>query len=111
MPAPAATGWTKLLTCGPNTNPWYAECSDRICRQGEMIAFDTDMIGPYGYCADLSRSWTCGYTKMTPKQAEHYAAAVEQVSETGCESIKLETQVLISENRPERLDRFPWERL
>jgi Xaa-Pro dipeptidase len=33
------------------------------------------------------------------------------VSEAGCESIKLETQVLISENGPERLDRFPWERL
>jgi len=70
---------TKILTCGPNTNPWYGECSDRQCREGEMIAFDTDMIGPYGYCADLSRSWTCGYTRMTPKQAEHYAAAVDQI--------------------------------
>jgi Xaa-Pro dipeptidase len=32
------------------------------------------------------------------------------VSEAGCESIKLETQVLITETGPERLDRFPWER-
>jgi Xaa-Pro aminopeptidase len=71
---------TRLLTCGPRTNPWYQECSDYVCQQGEMISFDTDMIGPYGYCADLSRSWTCGYTPMTPKQSELYGAAVEQVN-------------------------------
>ncbi len=71
---------TRLLTCGPRTNPWYQECSDYVCQQGEMISFDTDMIGPYGYCADLSRSWTCGYTPMTPKQSELYSAAVEQLN-------------------------------
>ncbi|MBT3143337.1 Xaa-Pro peptidase family protein [Ruegeria litorea] len=70
---------TKLLTCGPNTNPWYSECSDRPCKEGEMIAFDTDMIGPYGYCADLSRSWTCGYTAMTPAQADIYRTARDQI--------------------------------
>jgi Xaa-Pro aminopeptidase len=71
---------TRLLTCGARTNPWYQECSDYVCQQGEMISFDTDMIGPYGYCADLSRSWTCGYTPMTAKQSELYSAAVEQIS-------------------------------
>ncbi len=71
---------TRLLTCGPRTNPWYQECSDYVCQQGEMISFDTDMIGPYGYCADLSRSWTCGYTPMTPKQSKLYSAAVEQLN-------------------------------
>ncbi len=71
---------TKLLTCGPNTNPWYKECSDRECREGEMISFDTDMIGPYGYCADLSRAWTCGYTQMTNKQHEIYSAALDQIN-------------------------------
>lgn len=70
---------TKLLTCGPNTNPWYKECSQRPCQLGEMIAFDTDMIGPYGYCADLSRSWTCGYTAMTSAQSEIYLAALDQI--------------------------------
>lgn len=70
---------TKLLTCGPRTNPWYQECSDRVCREGEMISFDTDMIGPYGYCADLSRSWTCGYTPMTPTQARLYDTALAQI--------------------------------
>jgi Xaa-Pro aminopeptidase len=70
---------TKLLTAGPHTNPWYAECSDRPAQKGEMIAFDTDMIGPYGYCADLSRSWTCGYTRMTDTQRRIYATAVAQI--------------------------------
>ena len=174
---------TRLVTCGPNTNPWYKECSDRPCRQGEMIAFDTDMIGPYGYCADLSRSWTCGYTPMTGGQRGLYSAALDQVNHNlalirdglsfaefnakswkiperflphrysvaahgvgmadewpvvllhpdfehnhggrfekgmvvcvesliagaNTESIKLETQALVTETGAERLDSFPWE--
>nr|WP_245830540.1 M24 family metallopeptidase [Planktotalea arctica] len=67
------------MTCGPKTNPWYRECSDRECQLGKMIAFDTDMIGPYGYYADLSRSWTCGYTNMTDQQASIYSAARDQI--------------------------------
>lgn len=175
---------TKLLTCGPNTNPWYSECSDRECLAGEMISFDTDMIGPYGYCADLSRSWTCGYTTMTDTQKRLYSTARQQIDhnlgllepglsfrdfnsrswiipeqhvdyryslalhgvgmadewpgvplhvdfddnamsgnlepgmvvcvesligEAGSESIKLESQVLITDDGAERLDSFPWE--
>ena len=175
---------TKLLTCGPNTNPWYKECSDRACQTQEMISFDTDMIGPYGYCADLSRSWTCGYTQMRGSQKRIYGTALEQinhnldilkpgmtfaeynakswripaqhvdyryslaahgvgmadewpviplhvdfdetatsgtinpgmvlcieslVAEKGSESVKLETQVLVTGTGFERLDSFPWE--
>ena len=70
---------TRLLTCGSRTNPWYQECSDSVCQKGELISFDTDMVGPYGYCADLSRSWTCGHTHMNQKQAKLYNAAVEQI--------------------------------
>jgi Xaa-Pro dipeptidase len=176
---------TRLLTCGARTNPWYQECSDYECQHGEMISFDTDMIGPYGYCADLSRSWTCGYTAMTKKQSEIYSAAIDQIyhnlalikpgvefrefnekswqipdkylpyryslaahgvgmadewpvvplhpdfdfahsgqfeknmvvcvesliGEKGSESIKLETQVVITEQGIERLDSFPFEQL
>jgi Xaa-Pro aminopeptidase len=71
---------TRLLAAGPRTNPWFQECSDYVCRQGDMLAFDTDMIGPYGYCADLSRSWTIGHERMSNKQHELYAAALEQIS-------------------------------
>ena len=70
---------TRLLTCGNRTNPWYQECGPYICQLGEMISLDTDMIGPYGYCADLSRSWTCGYTPMSTKQSELYSIALDQI--------------------------------
>ena len=70
---------TRLLTCGARTNPWYQECSDYECQEGEMISFDTDMIGPYGYCADISRAWTCGHTPMSDTQKRIYSAAVEQI--------------------------------
>lgn len=71
---------TRLLAAGDHTNPWFQECSDRVVRAGEMISFDTDMIGPYGYCADLSRSWTCGHTKMSNAQRTLYAAALDQIN-------------------------------
>ena len=174
---------TRLLLAGPHSNPWYSECSDYVCREGDIVSFDTDMIGPYGYCADLSRSWTCGHTAMSNKQRELYLSAREQVEhnlnlikagvdfrefnekswqipekyqpyryslavhgvgladewpcvllhpdfehnydgrfeegmtvcvesligEKGSESIKLETQVLVTETGAERLDSFPWE--
>lgn len=70
---------TKLLTAGPRTNPWYQECSDYVCQEGDLLSFDTDMIGPYGYCADLSRSWTIGHVRMSNKQREYYSAALEQI--------------------------------
>jgi len=70
---------TRLLACGQRTNPWFQESSDKVCEAGEFLAFDTDMIGPYGYCADLSRTWTIGHTRMTNRQREDYAAAVDQI--------------------------------
>jgi len=175
---------TKLLTAGRNTNPWYKECSDRPVAAGEMISFDTDMVGPYGYCADISRSWICGYGPMNDVQRRIYGVALDQIrhnldllqpgisfaefnarswpipaahrdyryslalhgvgmadewpvvplhvdwservtlggfepgmvicvesliAEAGSESVKLETQVLITETGAERLDSFPWE--
>jgi len=70
---------TRILASGPRTNPWFQECSDYVCNEGEMLAFDTDMIGPYGYCADLSRSWPIGHVRMSNKQRELYAVAREQI--------------------------------
>ena len=71
---------TRLLAIGERTNPWFQECSDHAGKAGDMLSFDTDMIGPYGYCADLSRSWTIGHTKMSNKQHELYSAALEQIN-------------------------------
>lgn len=69
----------RLLSSGPRTNPWYQEASDRVIAAGELISFDTDMIGPYGYCADLSRAWTCGHVPMSPVQRGIYRRALDQV--------------------------------
>jgi Xaa-Pro dipeptidase len=71
---------TRLLAIGERTNPWFQECSDHAGKAGDMLSFDTDMIGPYGYCADLSRSWTIGHAKMSNKQHELYSAALEQIN-------------------------------
>ena len=69
---------TRLLSSGPRTNPWFRECSMREIERGDMVSFDTDLIGPYGYCADISRSWVCG-AKPSDEQRRLYAAAHAQI--------------------------------
>jgi Xaa-Pro aminopeptidase len=44
-----------------------------------MVSFDTDLIGPYGYCSDMSRSWVCG-DKPNEEQRRIYALAREQIA-------------------------------
>lgn len=70
---------TRLLATGMRTNPWFQECSDKVAVEGEILSVDTDMIGPYGYCADVSRSWTIGHVPMSPRQADLYKHAREQI--------------------------------
>ncbi|WP_227369414.1 M24 family metallopeptidase [Halomonas sp. M20] len=70
---------TRLLASGPRTNPWMQECSSRIMQEGEIVAFDTDMIGPYGYCADVSRAWIVGHGAPSAEQRRLYGIAHEQV--------------------------------
>ena len=54
---------TRLLASGQRTNPWFQECGPRITQQNEIISFDTDLIGSYGICIDISRSWWIGDQK------------------------------------------------
>ena len=70
---------TRLLNSGPRTNPWFQECSSRVIENGDMVAFDTDLIGPYGMCCDISRSWLCGDKAPTDEQREIYQVAHEQI--------------------------------
>ena len=70
---------TRLLASGPRTNPWFQEASQRVTETGELLSFDTDLIGPYGYCADVSRAWTIGHVPPTPSQRDLYLHALEQV--------------------------------
>ena len=69
---------TRLLTSGPRTNPWFQEASMRPIEKGDMVSFDTDLIGPYGYCCDISRSWICD-AEPVDEQRRIYAAAHEQI--------------------------------
>jgi Xaa-Pro aminopeptidase len=54
---------TRLLASGQRTNPWFQECGPRITQNNEIISFDTDLIGSYGICVDISRSWWIGDKK------------------------------------------------
>jgi Xaa-Pro aminopeptidase len=71
---------TRLLAIGKRTFPWFQECSNHAGRAGDLLSFDTDLIGPYGYCADLSRSWTIGLVAPTDMQKRLYAYAQEQIT-------------------------------
>jgi Xaa-Pro dipeptidase len=72
----------RLLTAGGRTNPWYQAASDRLVRDGELVAFDTDMAGPLGYFADVSRTYLCGDRRPTAEQRELYEFAYRFVQES-----------------------------
>jgi Xaa-Pro aminopeptidase len=69
----------RLLSSGPRTNPWFQECGNRVIEAGDLVAFDTDMIGPLGYLADISRTFVCPGKRPMPEQRSLYEAAQEQV--------------------------------
>ncbi len=70
---------TRLLASGGRTNPWFQECGDRVIRPGELVSFDSDLIGPFGYCADISRSYFCGPGRPSDAQRRLYRIAWDQV--------------------------------
>jgi Xaa-Pro aminopeptidase len=78
---------TRLLASGPRTNPWFQECGPRICQQNEIISFDTDLIGSYGICIDISRSWWIGDQKPRPDMVYAMQHAVEHI-QTNMDMIK-----------------------
>jgi Xaa-Pro dipeptidase len=78
---------TRLLSSGPRTNPWFQECGTRKIERGDLVSFDTDLVGPFGYCADISRTFFCGPGQPSAEQRALYALAVEQV-EFNCNLIR-----------------------
>ena len=66
----------RILSSGERTNPWMQESSNKVMQNGEIVAFDTDMVGPYGYCADISRTFVVGH-KFNDNQKKLYSMAVE----------------------------------
>lgn len=70
---------TRLLSSGPRTNPWFQECGPRITQPNEIISFDTDLIGAYGICIDISRSWWIGDQKPRPDMIYAMQHSVEHI--------------------------------
>lgn len=70
---------TRLLTSGQRTNPWYQECSGKTIDPGDLVAFDTDLIGIGGYSVDISRTWTADGGAPTADQQRLFDAAYEQL--------------------------------
>ena len=68
----------RILSSGPRTNPWMQEASNRIIQQNEIVSFDTDMVGPYGYCADISRAFVEG-NKFNSEQKKIYQMAINHI--------------------------------
>ena len=77
----------RLLASGQRTNPWFQECGVREIQPGDLVGFDTDMVGPFGYLADISRTIVCPGKRATPEQRKLYTLAQEQVL-TNIELIK-----------------------
>jgi len=69
----------RILSSGQRTNPWMQESSNKVIQSGEMVSFDTDMVGPYGYCADISRAFVEG-NKFNEEQKKLYRMAVEHIN-------------------------------
>lgn len=71
---------TRILSSGPRTNPWYQESGPRVLSDGDLLSFDTDLIGTYGMCVDMSRSWICGGVEPTAEQKRLYRIAHEHIT-------------------------------
>ena len=72
---------SKALAAGGNTNPWgKRDASDRMIRPGDLVAADTDMAGPLGYFADISRTYLCGDGKPNEEQSDAHKRAYEFLS-------------------------------
>ena len=70
---------TQILSSGPRTNPWFQEASSRVIEDGDMLSYDTDLVGAYGMCIDISRSWVVGDKAPTTAQRDIHDKALHQI--------------------------------
>ncbi len=69
----------RMLASGPRINPWLQEASQRVICSGDLVGFDTDMVGPMGYFCDISRTFHCGPARPTQRQKEIYQLAYAEI--------------------------------
>ena len=72
---------TRLLASGPRTNPWFQECGPRLVQNNEIVAFDTDLIGAYGICIDISRTWWVGERAPTSAMISAFGHARDHIND------------------------------
>ncbi len=75
---------SRMLASGDNTKPWSTKSasSDRMVRPGDLVAYDTDMMGPMGYFADISRTYLCGDGRPNQEQMEAHRLAYDFIYES-----------------------------
>ncbi len=69
----------RLLSAGARTHPWFQECSSNVIQEGDLVAFDTDMVGSYSMMTDISRTWICGGGPLDAQQRHVFDLARQQV--------------------------------
>ncbi|MCP4329720.1 MAG: aminopeptidase P family protein [Alphaproteobacteria bacterium] len=69
----------RMVASGPRINPWCQEASERRIESGDLVGVDTDLIGPFGYFADISRTFHCGPEKPTSRQKQLYRLALAEI--------------------------------
>jgi len=68
---------TQIIASGPRTNPWMQEASSRVIQAGELVAYDTDLVGAYGMMTDISRTWLVGDGRPNAHQQRVHGLAKE----------------------------------
>jgi Xaa-Pro dipeptidase len=67
--------FSRLVASGQNTNPWGSEAHDKLVRNGDLVAVDTDAVGCEGYLIDFSRTFLCGEGPPSGEAVEAYRVA------------------------------------
>ena len=49
------------------------------CRTTKIVAFDTDLIGAYGFCIDISRTWWIGDKRPTNAMISAFGHALDHI--------------------------------
>jgi len=70
---------TRLLATGQRTNPWFQECGPRILQNNEIVSYDTDLVGAYGICTDISRSYWVGDQKPRADMIDAMLHGIEHI--------------------------------
>lgn len=70
---------TRILSSGPRTNPWFQESGPRVLQDNDLLAFDTDLVGCFGMCSDISRTWFVGDGEPDREQKRLYREAYDQI--------------------------------